>query len=294
MKTVTTIIDLSPLIYRASMYGIDSLVRDRVDEADASDINRTRQNIIDMIHWIGSAAWILSERSNISVRSLLVADCKPYWRSDHYLPYKQARKPKSALFRVALEAIQSDQVSELMNHYGLQVATQPGYEADDLAAYYSQNHGSDCCILVSLDTDWLQLVRHGEVYLWSTYHSTLFNTADVLDFVGKKVNKLSRKRQQAYTQYTTDRYVSPAHQAVISLKRAAGDSSDNIEPDADRWLTDLICENKMEKPPLDTMYLQQILSEARYQSDSETAKDLVFEFNVGGKFIPVPVIKSTR
>jgi 5'-3' exonuclease, N-terminal resolvase-like domain len=84
-----------------------------------------------------------------------------YWRHDHLSGYKTGRKPKSSLLLQV-----RDRLLDLWVGCGLPYLMEAGYEADDWAgAIYNYRPKTSKLALVSVDSDWAQLVDERVIWL---------------------------------------------------------------------------------------------------------------------------------
>lgn len=290
-KKITAVIDLSPIIFRAALHGFPSDVANRTESAEDWELQQVIANMRDALEWVGQAAWLQDGKRNITVRTVLVTDVKPYWRSAVYPEYKMGRKPKSALFHQAKAFLDSSEGCDIREKHGLTTVGVQGFEADDLAAFYSRNHKSDHCVLVTLDSDWLQLVsRESACSVYNTYCSRLYTESDTVEDITRRLNKISKKARKRYDDYTTETYQSLPHQMVVSYKRAIGDSSDNLPIDCSRELVDLL----ITRDDLPTDMLQSVLGDTAYTAHGiHDTSDLYMDYAMSGRYIPIqPYIKG--
>lgn len=94
---------------------------------------------------------------------LVLWDHSPSWRAKEFALYK-ANRDKNPQMIKAKDAVKSQQpiLRQGLSLLGLQQFSQPGMEADDLAAYLaSRCHSGLPAKLITADRDWIQLVKPG-------------------------------------------------------------------------------------------------------------------------------------
>ena len=146
------------------------------------------------------------------------------WRKDYYTPYKRQRSDARAAHtereaeeeRVFWEAFDTfkDFVSEKTNCTVLQ---HPRLEADDLIAGWIQSHPSDNHVIVSTDTDFVQLIAPN-VKQYNGVSETTITHEGYFDKKGLPV--IDKKTQEPK--------VAPDPQWLLFEKCMRGDTSDNV------------------------------------------------------------------
>jgi len=146
------------------------------------------------------------------------------WRKDYYAPYKRQRSDARAAHtereaeeeRVFWEAFDTfkDFVSEKTNCTVLQ---HPRLEADDLIAGWIQSHPSDNHVIISTDTDFVQLIAPN-VKQYNGVSETTITHEGYFDKKGLPV--IDKKTQEPK--------VAPDPQWLLFEKCMRGDTSDNV------------------------------------------------------------------
>ena len=146
------------------------------------------------------------------------------WRKDFYKPYKAQRAAARASHtereaeeeRVFWEAFDTfkDFVTEKTNCTVLQ---HPRLEADDLIAGWIQSHPSDNHVIISTDTDFVQLIAPNV----KQYNGVTETTITHQGYFDKKgLSVIDKKTQEAK--------VAPDPQWLLFEKCMRGDTSDNV------------------------------------------------------------------
>mgnify|MGYP000281768847 CR=1 FL=1 len=146
------------------------------------------------------------------------------WRKDYYAPYKRQRSDARAAHtereaeeeRVFWEAFDTfkEFVSEKTNCTVLQ---HPRLEADDLIAGWIQNHPSDNHVIISTDTDFVQLIAPN-VKQYNGVSETTITHEGYFDKKGLPV--IDKKTQEIKA--------APDPQWLLFEKCMRGDTSDNV------------------------------------------------------------------
>jgi 5'-3' exonuclease len=146
------------------------------------------------------------------------------WRKDHYKPYKAQRAASRAAHtereaeeeRVFWEAFDTfkEFVTEKTNCTVLQNSR---LEADDLIAGWIQSHPSDNHVIISTDTDFVQLIAPN-VKQFNGVMETTITHEGIFDAKGKRV--IDKKTQEPK--------VIPDPQWLLFEKCMRGDTSDNV------------------------------------------------------------------
>ena len=146
------------------------------------------------------------------------------WRKDYYAPYKRQRSDARAAHtereaeeeRVFWEAFDTfkEFVSEKTNCTVLQ---HPRLEADDLIAGWIQNHPSDNHVIISTDTDFVQLIAPNV----KQYNGVTETTITDKGYFDKKNKPVIDKK-------TNEAKVAPDPQWLLFEKCMRGDTSDNV------------------------------------------------------------------
>ena len=146
------------------------------------------------------------------------------WRKDYYAPYKRQRSDARAAHtereaeeeRVFWEAFDTfkEFVTEKTNCTVLQ---HPRLEADDLIAGWIQSHPSDNHVIISTDTDFVQLIAPN-VKQYNGVTETTITHEGYFDKKGKPV--IDKKTNEAKA--------APDPQWLLFEKCMRGDTSDNV------------------------------------------------------------------
>ena len=146
------------------------------------------------------------------------------WRKDYYKPYKAQRAASRAAHtereaeeeRVFWEAFDTfkDFVTEKTNCTVLQ---HPRLEADDLIAGWIQTHPTDDHVIISTDTDFVQLIAPN-VRQFNGVMETTITHEGIFDAKGKRV--IDKKTQEPKA--------IPDPQWLLFEKCMRGDTSDNV------------------------------------------------------------------
>ena len=146
------------------------------------------------------------------------------WRKDHYKPYKAQRAASRAAHtereaeeeKVFWEAFDTfkEFVTEKTNCTVLQ---HPRLEADDLIAGWIQSHPNDDHVIISTDTDFVQLIAPN-VKQFNGVMETTITHEGIFDAKGKRV--IDKKTQEPKA--------VPDPQWLLFEKCMRGDTSDNV------------------------------------------------------------------
>jgi 5'-3' exonuclease len=146
------------------------------------------------------------------------------WRKDHYKPYKAQRAASRAAHtereaeeeKVFWEAFDTfkEFVTEKTNCTVLQ---NPRLEADDLIAGWIQSHPNDKHVIISTDTDFVQLIAPN-VKQYNGVMDTTITHEGIFDAKGKRV--IDKKTQEPKA--------IPDPQWLLFEKCMRGDTSDNV------------------------------------------------------------------
>ena len=146
------------------------------------------------------------------------------WRKDHYKPYKAQRAASRAAHtereaeeeKVFWEAFDTfkEFVTEKTNCTVLQ---HPRLEADDLIAGWIQSHPNDDHVIISTDTDFVQLIAPN-VKQFNGVMETTITHEGIFDAKGKRV--IDKKTQEPKA--------IPDPQWLLFEKCMRGDTSDNV------------------------------------------------------------------
>lgn len=146
------------------------------------------------------------------------------WRKDFYAPYKRNRAESRAaasekeqeedkLFWEAFDTFK-DFIIEKTN---CTVMRHPELEADDLIAGWIQNHPNDHHVIISTDTDFVQLISPN-VKQYNGVMEHVISTEGIFDDKGKPVIDKKTKEPKA----------PPDPEWLLFEKCMRGDSSDNV------------------------------------------------------------------
>jgi 5'-3' exonuclease len=146
------------------------------------------------------------------------------WRKDYYAPYKRNRQETRAAHtereqeeeKVFWEAFDTfkDFIAEKTNCTVLQ---NPQLEADDLIAGWIQSHPNDNHVIISTDTDFVQLIAPN-VKQYNGVQECTITHEGYFDDKGKKI--IDKKTQQPKT--------APDPEWLLFEKCMRGDTSDNV------------------------------------------------------------------
>ena len=146
------------------------------------------------------------------------------WRKDHYKPYKAQRAASRAAHtereaeeeKVFWEAFDTfkDFITEKTNCTVLQNSR---LEADDLIAGWIQSHPNDSHVIISTDTDFVQLIAPN-VKQYNGVMETTITHEGIFDAKGKRV--IDKKTQEPKA--------IPDPQWLLFEKCMRGDTSDNV------------------------------------------------------------------
>jgi len=146
------------------------------------------------------------------------------WRKDYYQPYKRNRQETRAAMnereqeedRVFWEAF--DKFKEFINERtNCTVLHHPQLEADDLIAGWIQNHPNDNHVIISTDTDFVQLIAPNV----KQYNGVTETTITHEGYFDKKGLPVIDKK-------TGGAKVAPDPQWLLFEKCMRGDTSDNV------------------------------------------------------------------
>lgn len=146
------------------------------------------------------------------------------WRKKFYPPYKQKRnEARQALTEDQQEEDQlffdayDDMVELLEKHANCTVLKVDGAEGDDVMAHWTQTHPNDEHVIISSDTDFIQLVSPN-VTQYNAVKKELYTTEGVFDEKGKpKVDKKTGELMEA-----------PDPEWELFYKCIRGDTGDNV------------------------------------------------------------------
>lgn len=142
---------------------------------------------------------------------VFLKDSKPYWRSRIYKEYKSHRLPNSnpETFRGVLD---------MLSEFNIPTLAYPGLEADDIAGLLALAKAtlknSEPVVLLTTDSDWLQLVDDTLGISWSTpasYPDMVWDEAKVIAKVLRAEGNLIHHPRD-----------------LATIKYFKGDTSDNI------------------------------------------------------------------
>lgn len=146
------------------------------------------------------------------------------WRKDFYAPYKRHRvearaaaTPAEAAENQMFWQAHDDLISFLRERTNCTVLQHPSLEADDLIAGWVQNHPDDQHVIVSSDTDYIQLLA-SNVRQYNGVLDELYTLEGVFDGKGKPIK--DRK--------TGEPKKTPDPEWLLFEKCMRGDTTDNI------------------------------------------------------------------
>jgi len=143
---------------------------------------------------------------------VLLKDSKPYWRTEVYPEYKANRVSKDdPAFQYYSKMLERD-----FSHIPL--ISSVGLEADDLAGLICRlSPGKERIVLLTSDSDWLQLVDDRRRIVWSNFKSYPTHIWDEPRVRSKVLSKEGN-------------WISHPRELAI-IKYMKGDRSDNIPPE---------------------------------------------------------------
>ena len=160
-----------------------------------------------------------------TAKPLLLVDSKlkgKYWRHEFHPEYKTGRSPKSALLMQVRDLLLNCWIDQ-----GLPVLSEDGFEADDWAgALVKYTKPEDKIALVSVDSDWAQLVSNRVIWLDvfpPSRRKELHQKKSVLgiDEVLERFNNQAAFKKNRLLKEPTD---------LVDYKHEFGDKSDRIPP----------------------------------------------------------------
>ena len=146
------------------------------------------------------------------------------WRKQFYTPYKRNRKEDRAL--LTEEAVEEEElffeaydalVKFLHERSNCTVLQAEGAEGDDLVAFWTQAHPDDSHVIVSSDTDFIQLVSPN-VHQYNAVKKELYTHEGVFDDKGQPVVDNKTKEVKP----------APEPQWELFKKCIRGDKGDNV------------------------------------------------------------------
>lgn len=159
------------------------------------------------------------------------------WRKDIYPEYKLNRKLLQAIKPVAeqendallLEAF-NDFSSVINTNSNMTVLQYAKAEADDMIALFVQSHPDDVCIIVSTDTDFLQLLKHKNVILYDGVKDVHFTHQGVYDEKGRKREFIVKSDSKIKINDVNEDFVPESnwYEFSLFLKIIRGDKSDHV------------------------------------------------------------------
>lgn len=159
------------------------------------------------------------------------------WRKDFYPKYKLNRKvamlAKSETERendeILMEAL-GDLTAFLKEKTNTTVLRCPTAEADDTIALFIQSHPDDEHIIVSTDSDFIQLLKHDNVKLYNGVSDVLMTKQGLQDSKGRNL-EFSIKSDSKIKVGKPDPTFTPDpnwYDFAMFLKMIRGDKSDNV------------------------------------------------------------------
>lgn len=153
------------------------------------------------------------------------------WRKDFYEPYKKNRavargklKPKEIEDDEMFFEAYNDLCTFISEHTNVTVLQHDRVEADDFIARWIQNHPKDEHIIVSSDSDFVQLLSDNV----RQYNGIANQIVTIDGFYDEQNNPIIDKKTKAHKQiaHEVDKYDQPAF--ALFEKCMRGDTSDNI------------------------------------------------------------------
>mgnify|MGYP003323848198 CR=1 len=159
------------------------------------------------------------------------------WRKDFYPKYKLNRKvaqlAKTETERendeILMEAL-TDLITFLREKTNTTVLRCPTAEADDTIALFIQSHPDDEHIIISTDTDFIQLLKHDNVTLYNGVSDITMRKTGLTDTKGRNL-EFSIKSDSKLKVGKPDPTFVPAsnwYEFAMFLKMIRGDKSDNV------------------------------------------------------------------
>ncbi len=220
VKTPITIVDFRVMSWK--IYSFISSLSIENDKVFKNVVKSLWVNILnrgpDCMDYFESTVIVVDDDGNT----------KPYWRKDVFPDYKQNRKQKPDLLGT-ISSIGLEYVTNPKNliHY----ISYPGFEADDLAGalvlckrLYENTKYNRHIYLYTVDSDWMQLVSNGVTWINSgPWEPRIRSTQETIKWTKKR---LKRDIQ--------------APSEIVQIKSEQGDNSDNLPPNCDPGLIDLV------------------------------------------------------
>lgn len=159
------------------------------------------------------------------------------WRKSVYAPYKanrlqahsQKTEEEKENHRVLLEAF-DDFTEYLTEKTNVTVLKNPNAEADDMISIWVESHPNDQHVLISSDSDFIQLLRYPNFTLYDPVKDILIKREGVFNDKGKRLAFTVTSGAKIKIGEVDESFV-PApdwYEYALFLKCIRGDSSDNI------------------------------------------------------------------
>lgn len=159
------------------------------------------------------------------------------WRKDHYSPYK-ANRIVAKLAQSEAEQERGEILFEtlqelddfIINKTNATVLQNDVAEADDMIAFFIQSHPDDEHVIVSTDTDFLQLLKHKNVSIFDGVQKRILHQSGITNDKGKTL-EFSVKSDGKLKVGKADPSFVPApdwYEFAMFIKMIRGDKSDNI------------------------------------------------------------------
>lgn len=159
------------------------------------------------------------------------------WRKDIYPGYKAQRKvafaqqtPKEQEDHKILVEAFDDFVQYLDEKTNITVLHNPGAEADDMISIFIESHPNDQHVLISSDSDFIQLLRYPNVMLYDPVKDIQIKRDGIYDDDGNRLEfKLDGKAKIKVGKKNPDFVCDPKwYEYALFLKCIRGDTTDNI------------------------------------------------------------------
>ncbi len=164
------------------------------------------------------------------------------WRYNIYEKYKLARKrkyynlsPKEKEENFILKNVYDDMISFFNEKTNMTVLKCEGLEADDLISFWIDKHEKDEHIIVSLDSDFVQLLKNNNVIIYNSNKNIIISKKGCYDIKNRKIpfsinsqGKISFKEEKENNIVIEDNN-EDWYEWALFLKIFRGDISDGIE-----------------------------------------------------------------
>lgn len=160
------------------------------------------------------------------------------WRKSAYTEYKlnrvianlQKSEKEQEDGKLLLE-VYSQFCSYIENKTNISYVRSPNAEADDVIAVWIQNHPEDKHVLISSDTDFVQLLSHPNLTIYDPINDRTLTQAAIYNGKGKKVEFTIKSDGKIKTGAENENFVPEYpnwYEYCLFLKIIRGDKGDNI------------------------------------------------------------------